>query len=92
MSGERGAATKAPQRKRPCRSWALPPIDPTFSCAGGASLLRKQACSGSKRAYEAVAGRSVNCAAGEKARMRISSVTTSPAIPDAARIMATMMN
>jgi hypothetical protein len=28
------AATKAPQRKRPCRSRALPPIDPTFSFAG----------------------------------------------------------
>ena len=39
-----------------------------------------------------LAGRSVNCAAGEKARIRISRVTTSPAMPDAARIMATMMN
>jgi hypothetical protein len=34
----------------------------------------------------------INCAAGEKARARISSVMTSAAIPDAARIMATMMN
>ena len=37
-------------------------------------------------------GRKVNCAAGEKARARISNVMTSPAIPDADRIMATMMN
>ena len=37
-------------------------------------------------------GRKVNCAAGEKARARISNVMTSPAIPDADRIMATMTN
>ena len=38
------------------------------------------------------ATRSVNCAALEKARARISKVATSPAIPDAAKIMATTMN
>jgi hypothetical protein len=37
-------------------------------------------------------GRSVNCAAAEKARARISNVTISPAMPDAAKIMATIMN
>jgi hypothetical protein len=37
-------------------------------------------------------GRSVNCSAPEKARVRIIKVATSPAMPDAARIMATMMN
>jgi hypothetical protein len=37
-------------------------------------------------------GRSVNCAAGEKARLRIPTVTSRPAIPDAAKIMATRIN
>src|SRR6266853_3464384 len=37
-------------------------------------------------------GRSVNCAAAEKARACISNVTISPAMPDAAKIMATIMN
>ena len=37
-------------------------------------------------------GQSMNCSAGEKARVRISSVTTSPVMPDAAKIMATTMN
>jgi hypothetical protein len=34
----------------------------------------------------------ISCAAGENTRLRMSSVTTSPAMPDAARIMATMTN
>jgi len=39
------------------------------------------------------APRSVNCAAaGEKERVRIKSVLISPAMPDAAKIIATMMN
>jgi hypothetical protein len=32
------AATKAPQRKRPCRSFALPPIDPTPSLGRGIAM------------------------------------------------------
>jgi hypothetical protein len=41
------------------------------------------------RAYRV---RRINCAAGEKVRARMSNVMTNPAIPDAVRIMATMMN
>ena len=37
-------------------------------------------------------GRSVSCASGEKARVLISNVTIRPAKPDAAKIMATMIN
>jgi hypothetical protein len=35
---------------------------------------------------------SVSCAAGENARRRISKIATMLVMPDAARIMATMMN
>jgi hypothetical protein len=38
------------------------------------------------------ADRSVNCAAGEKMRRRRSSVATNPVMPEATRIIATMMN
>jgi hypothetical protein len=37
-------------------------------------------------------GRSVNCAAPEKARVRTSNVAINPVMPDAARIIATIMN
>jgi hypothetical protein len=37
-------------------------------------------------------GRSVICAAAEKARARISNVTINPAMPDAAKIKATITN
>ena len=36
--------------------------------------------------------RKISCAAGEKARPRISSTTMSPVMPEPARIMAMMMN
>ena len=77
-------ATQSPRKQTSLISFEAPPIKsrvaPKIGNVGVGQLASPYACL------------SVSCAAGENARRRISKIATMLVMPDAARIMATMMN
>jgi hypothetical protein len=65
------------------------PIKEAPQSSRGRTYRGESLCGANSRTYACL---SVSCAAGENARRRISKIATMLVMPDAARIIATMMN